>query len=42
MVIKNVDVSDDLVKKVEKCIDFIKETLSAFKFSLIIDPVGGY
>lgn len=27
MVIKNVDVSDDLVKKVEKCIDFIKETI---------------
>ncbi|MBR4646847.1 MAG: hypothetical protein IKO75_07040 [Bacteroidales bacterium] len=29
MVIKNVDVSDDLVKKVEKCIDFIKGTIES-------------
>ena len=29
MVIKNVDVSDDLVKKVEKCIDFIKVTIES-------------
>lgn len=29
MVIKNVDVSDDLVKKVGKCIDFIKETIES-------------
>ena len=27
MVIKNVDVSDDLVEKVEKCIGLIKKTI---------------